>query len=165
MDSTTMPTPKQACWVVRKIFDARKWFPNLDVATALQNCFHKGKFSIKRAYKSFMPQYPKVHWKSLVLGPHLIPRHTFITWLAVQGRLATVDRLQKWGIQVPTDCVLCQTSTVETLSHLFFIYPYSKHIWLALLNWIGEMRQPQAWEEEVKWIAKKATGNRPRAVS
>ncbi|XP_060178337.1 uncharacterized protein LOC132608315 [Lycium barbarum] len=94
-DITDMIAPKQASWIVRKLFDARKWLNNSSQLTQLQNYCIGGKFSIKGAYISFIPQCPKVSWKSITTGSGPLPRHQFITWLAINGRLATVDRLAK----------------------------------------------------------------------
>ncbi|CAN1749405.1 hypothetical protein LINPERHAP1_LOCUS3699, partial [Linum perenne] len=35
------------------------------------------------------------------------PSNSFISWLAVQGRLSTKDRLLGWGLSVNPNCVLC----------------------------------------------------------
>ncbi|XP_070043239.1 uncharacterized protein [Nicotiana tomentosiformis] len=156
-------THTQACWLVRKILDAKKWFLNMDYNVTLQSCCDKDKFSIKKTYLLFLPHLQKVQWKGLVLGPTTIPKHKFIIWLALLGRLATVDRLHKWGIHVQTDCVLCTTRAEKNLQHLFFQCPYSSQIWSALLRWLGENRRISNSEEKIDWISKKMRNNRPRA--
>ncbi|XP_059288930.1 uncharacterized protein LOC132042397, partial [Lycium ferocissimum] len=97
------------------------------------------------------------------MGHGIIPRHQFILWLAVQQRLATVDRLSKWGISVPKDCVLCNTGAEENFTHLFFDCPYSNYMWQSLLHWMQVPRQIQCWHEEVAWISRRAHTSRPRA--
>ncbi|XP_019233906.1 PREDICTED: uncharacterized protein LOC109214447 [Nicotiana attenuata] len=61
-----METPKQACWVVKKIFDARKWYGSNDLCTELQQLTHAGKFMIKKAYDYLLPQYllPELYGKN-----------------------------------------------------------------------------------------------------
>ncbi|MCD7457852.1 hypothetical protein HAX54_036433 [Datura stramonium] len=54
-----MQTPRQASWLVRKIFDARKWLSTTNVITVLQSCCYKGKFSIQKAYIALIPHVPK----------------------------------------------------------------------------------------------------------
>ncbi|KAL0402629.1 UNVERIFIED_CONTAM: hypothetical protein Slati_4292800 [Sesamum latifolium] len=44
------------------------------------------------AYELFQPRSPKVEWSSLLLGPLKIHRNTFILWLAILGRLSTLDK-------------------------------------------------------------------------
>lgn len=70
-------------------------------------------------------------------------------WLSLQGRLATVDRLHKWGIQVAEECVLCMSDDMETLSHLFFTCTYSHRIWASSPHWIGENRSILPWVKTV----------------
>lgn len=36
----------------------------------------------------------------------LMPKWAFIAWLACSRRLATKDRLRRWGMIVPASCVL-----------------------------------------------------------
>ncbi|XP_013595119.1 PREDICTED: uncharacterized protein LOC106303381 [Brassica oleracea var. oleracea] len=43
-------------------------------------------------------------------------------------KLPTRDRLRRWGLIVPHDCVLC-SSGIETHHHLFFECPYSSSTW------------------------------------
>lgn len=81
----------------------------MDYNAILHRCCDKGKFRIKKAYLLFLPRFQKVQREGLVLGPTTTPKHKFIFWLALQGRLATVDRLQRWGIYVQT----CQNSYVK----------------------------------------------------
>ncbi|XP_070005903.1 uncharacterized protein LOC142162979 [Nicotiana tabacum] len=121
------------------------------------------KFSIKKASQHFIPTSPKVSWKSLALVKGIIPRHQFILWLTVHKKLSTVDRLQKWGIKMMQDCVLCNTNAVETLEHLFFCCDYSKHIWSSLLHWLGEKRPVRGWNDEVMWASKRTNNSRVRA--
>ncbi|KAG2323467.1 hypothetical protein Bca52824_016680 [Brassica carinata] len=48
--------------------------------------------------------------------------------MAVLDRLPTKDRLASWGLNVPTQCVLC-LSRAESHNHLFFQCPFSAAIW------------------------------------
>ncbi|KAF4353636.1 hypothetical protein F8388_017959 [Cannabis sativa] len=55
--------------------------------------------------------------ESTCLGRLNTSKDSFITWIAIQGRLKTNDRLVRMGITGDTQCVLyCQTE--ETSSHL-----------------------------------------------
>ncbi|XP_019235524.1 PREDICTED: uncharacterized protein LOC109215865 [Nicotiana attenuata] len=165
----TMPIPKSAAWVVRKIIEQRKFILNLPTLQgnvqerldSLQST--SGKFSIKKLYNFQTPQGQKVYWKSMILHPHTHPRHKFNMWLAIQRRLPTVDRLQKIGIQVAQVCVFCGQEE-EIFEHLFFECSYTSDVWKRLLNWMGIQRQIQTWEEELQWVTyharkKKGIGN------
>ncbi|XP_075109196.1 uncharacterized protein LOC142180987 [Nicotiana tabacum] len=102
-------------------------------------------------------EFQKVEWKKVVLVQTIIPRHQFILWLAIQNRLATVDRLQKWGIQVDKRCILCTTGRDETLEHMLFECTYSQHMWKSILSWLSIQRRIGNWQEEVQWVASKVS--------
>ncbi|XP_075112580.1 uncharacterized protein LOC142182282 [Nicotiana tabacum] len=157
-----MKTPTQVCWLMRKIFDGRNWFGNRNYKVELGKCSKGDKFSIKAAYLSFQPQYQKVHWKNLTMEARHIPRHQFILWLAIRQRLATVDRVERWGINIPKDCVLCSKGTTESLAHMFFECKYARDIWSSLLKWMNENRIPKTWNDEVCWMAKRCRGSREK---
>ncbi|KAK4713668.1 hypothetical protein R3W88_019575 [Solanum pinnatisectum] len=84
-------------------------------------------------YVNLLPVHPKVIWKHLVLHPKIHPRYKFILWLAIHKRLATVERLQKFGINVPPDCAFCGQH-LETFSHLFFECGVTRRIWRRMLQ-------------------------------
>ncbi|XP_019235475.1 PREDICTED: uncharacterized protein LOC109215818 [Nicotiana attenuata] len=126
-----METPRQACWLIRKIFDSRKWYGGNDLCEDLQQLTNAGKFMIKK--------------------------------LALQRRLSTADRMAKWGIQVPMNCVLCNADTEETHTHLFFECDYSRKMWSSFLRWIGDNRQVGTWEEEIERLTTKQCNSRAHA--
>ncbi|XP_059294668.1 uncharacterized protein LOC132047673 [Lycium ferocissimum] len=163
----SMPIPKNAAWVVRKIFGLRSLITELqhmqgDLTSRLTQMQTLGvRFSIKKLYQLLSPQFQRVPWKSLIMQSHLHPRFKFNLWLAAHGRLPTVDRLQKIEIQVPQTCVFCGLAD-ELFEHLFFDCPYAKGIWSRLLSWHGHPRQITTWQAEVQWVnicAKRKTGH------
>ncbi|XP_070034881.1 uncharacterized protein LOC142175204 [Nicotiana tabacum] len=81
--------------------------------------------------------------------------------MAIHKRLSNVDRLARWGIQVPIACVLCIDSYMETQSHLFFECPYSSYIRKKLLLWVGVNRQIGQWESEIGWLSLKVNNMNP----
>ncbi|KAH0682851.1 hypothetical protein KY289_020603 [Solanum tuberosum] len=124
-----MDTPKNTASVVRKIIDSREVLINSTSAAwvivqEMKKLENQGKFQIKVAYHYMQQQHPRVPWKSFTLHKHIHPRHKFHLLLVVQQRLSTVDRLQKFGIQVPLECAFCSQEE-ETFTHLFFSYSYS----------------------------------------
>ncbi|KAF4371277.1 hypothetical protein F8388_023437 [Cannabis sativa] len=40
-----------------------------------------------------------------------VPKHNFILWIAVQNKLRTRDRLQRFNIAADSCCLLCNTAT------------------------------------------------------
>lgn len=74
----SIQTPKQSCWLIRKIFDTREWLAKRDPRANLNKYCSKGKLSIKKLYVATMPQYPKCSWKKITIGSKVLPRHQFI---------------------------------------------------------------------------------------
>ncbi|KAL2237504.1 UNVERIFIED_CONTAM: hypothetical protein Sindi_0942100 [Sesamum indicum] len=54
--------------------------------------FDHGIPTVQTLYRLFDPPGLKVDWSSLLLGSLKIPRHLFILWLAILGKLATTDK-------------------------------------------------------------------------
>lgn len=93
-----MPIPTNAVWVVRKILETRKFIGEIqgnqgDLISRLSQLQKGETFSIRKLYRLQFPQLERVPWKGIILQPNLHPRFKFILWLALQRRLATVDRL------------------------------------------------------------------------
>ncbi|XP_019239458.1 PREDICTED: uncharacterized protein LOC109219451 [Nicotiana attenuata] len=155
-----MPTPRNAAWVVRKIVELRKMINELqgiqgNLESRLIQLQRGELFSIKKLYRLQYPHYQKVQWKSIMLQAHIHPRYKFILWLALHSRLATVDRLLKFGIQVPQQCIFCGLA-IETFDHLFFECSLTKALWNRLLRWLGYHRPIYDWQHEVEWVSKNA---------
>lgn len=117
-DSMSMDTPKQACWLVSKIFDIRYWFLEKYTSADLHRYYRNGKFSIKKLYIAMRPQFQKSLWKKVLTGSKAIPKHRFILWLAIHRKLATIDRLERQGVTVAKECVLCTTKEEESMEHI-----------------------------------------------
>lgn len=118
-----------------------------------------GKFTIKKAYKWLTPEYQKVEWKNLVCTKGLQAKHAFTLWLVILGRQPTADRLLRWNIIIPDMCV----NEKESLNHLLFMCPYSTSVWKSILNWLGIIRRPGIWVDEVEWAQKNIKGRKPMA--
>lgn len=114
---TNMNTPKQACWLIRKIFDGRTWFANSGGMTTLMQTTY---YTIKKDYTTLRPSYSQVDRRSVIQVQGILARHQFIVWMALQRKFSTVDRVKKWGIVVHRDCVLCITTNMETFDLMFF---------------------------------------------
>lgn len=53
-------------------------------------------FSVSEVWKAIKLEYPKVIWHKHVWFSQCIPKHAFTTWIAIRGRLKTLDRMSKW---------------------------------------------------------------------
>lgn len=56
------------------------------------------------------------------------------TWLACKDKLATKERLKRFGIIENDTCYFCPKS--ETLNHIMFHCPGLKHIWREVMDWL-----------------------------
>ncbi|GKC17938.1 RNA-directed DNA polymerase, eukaryota, reverse transcriptase zinc-binding domain protein [Tanacetum coccineum] len=88
-------------------------------------------FSVAEAWKAIKTEFPKVIWHKHVWYSQCIPRHAFITCVAIKGRLKTKDRLSKWFSMQDLSCLLYGVDN-ESHSHLFFSCSYSKRLWERL---------------------------------
>ncbi|KAG7537122.1 Reverse transcriptase zinc-binding domain [Arabidopsis suecica] len=85
-------------------------------------------FSAKATWEQLCDHSPLVPWSNVVWFKEAVPRFAFSSWLALRGRLPTRDRLRRWGMTVPSSCVLCNSAN-ETHDHLFFECSFSSAIW------------------------------------
>ncbi|KAL8135224.1 hypothetical protein AgCh_010043 [Apium graveolens] len=66
-------------------------------------------------------------WIGAIWHPLSIPKCAFFMLLALKSRLLTKDRMDSFGMNVDTTCVLCGCNT-ETTEHLFTLCPYASLI-------------------------------------
>nr|XP_016461061.1 PREDICTED: uncharacterized protein LOC107784443 [Nicotiana tabacum] len=148
-------TPKNASWVIQQIFKARKYF---DIAGYTEEEVKKMEnFSIKHMYKAMQGEFQKVPWRRLICNNYGLAKWKFMLRLAIQERLATKERLARWGIQIDTTCSLCQRES-ETVQHLYFECEVTTTIWKQLLTWQGIQRTKLGWEEELAWMERRTKG-------
>ncbi|GJR22247.1 putative ribonuclease H-like domain-containing protein [Tanacetum coccineum] len=71
----------------------------------------KGKeksFSVNDVWKGIKCNSTKVIWYNHVWFTQCVPRHSFILWMAIRGRLKTQDRLSKWLNIQDMSCLFCK---------------------------------------------------------
>ncbi|XP_060195059.1 uncharacterized protein LOC132624271 [Lycium barbarum] len=154
--------PKQASWVVQKIFKAKKkyfdeaGFSRIELQVVQQP-------SIKSIYQRLQGQFDKVSWKGIICGKQGSPKWIFILRLAALERLYTCDRLIKWGMDnIDEQCQLCRGAP-KTLNHVFFTCPFSGSIWLRLLQWLHINGTNMGWDDELKLAETWCKGRSSRA--
>ncbi|XP_050238356.1 uncharacterized protein LOC126687844 [Mercurialis annua] len=116
-----------------------------------------GSFTIKSLWNSLNPTNSRVSWHSLVWFPEHIPRHSFITWIALKGRLQTRDKLLRWKIINCNVCPLCNAAA-ENIPHLFFECSYSKRIWESILVSLNFHRLVLDWRREISFLSRRCKG-------
>lgn len=113
---------------------------------------------IRTLYLQSLPSFPRVQWKPLIFSNTARPKARFTLWLHLHGRLLTVERLSKWGIQINPKCSLCQLYD-ETLEHCFVYCHFSKSLWRRLLEWLQRpMMTATNWEQYMTWAIANSKG-------
>jgi len=88
---------------------------------------------LAHAYDFFRPVGSMVQWSRVVWEPWSLPKHSFILWLAIIGKLRTRDRLQFLPID-PT-CAFCRCEE-ESHAHLFFSCHWAGRLWAKIKSWL-----------------------------
>ena len=91
----------------------------------------KGKvknFCVNEVWKAMKTNYPKVIWYEHVWFNQCVPRHSFILWMAVKGKLKTQDRISRWLNIQDMKCPFCR-SCKDSHSHLFFSCIFARRLW------------------------------------
>ena len=92
----------------------------------LESCCHGGKFRVSDAYDMIREHGEEMDWFRIVWDTGNTPKHCFILWMAILGRLSTRDRLHFLDID-PT-CHWCGLES-ESHDHLFFGCTYAREVW------------------------------------
>lgn len=120
----------------------KKWY---------ENSGHKGRDS----YDFFRQSGQIKPWAKLIWEPLLTPKHGFILWLGLKGRLSTKDRL--WLQEVDLSCSLCGNG-LESIQHLFFQCQVSACVWNNIRDWMGLNRSMSTLASAAKWLKKTVKG-------
>ncbi|KAK4384148.1 hypothetical protein Sango_3086900 [Sesamum angolense] len=113
-------------------------------------------FNTLTAYELLHPPGPKVVWSSLLLGPFKIPKNSFILWVAIMGRLSTLDK--PWLHHTDSNCILCPDGVPETHDHLFFTCSFSRRC-LTIIRQQTPLPWPHRdWQRGGQWASSRRCG-------
>ena len=86
-----------------------------------------------------------INFNQIIWSAWAPPKCKFFSWLTVQDRIWTADRLSARGWPHNPTCSLC-CSCPETGNHLFVDCRFTRRIWAALSFWLREPSlQPTNW--------------------
>ena len=103
------------------------------------------------AHEVISVDYPKVIWYDHVWFTQCIPKHAFILWVAIKGRLKTKDRIAKWFTIQDQVCHLCKTDN-ESHSHLFFACEWTCRLWTRIKSWLRIGRTMQTLASAIRGL-------------
>ena len=114
--------------------------------------------SATSGYKWIRKTRENVPWASWVWNRTNIPKHSFLCWIIMWGRLNTRDRLSKMGIQCDTICPMCERQD-ESIEHLFRECIYIKWCYEILTGKL-DLTIPQGSMQQLSsWLHKPTTGS------
>ncbi|XP_074278516.1 uncharacterized protein LOC141602102 [Silene latifolia] len=120
--TNTSWTWRKICQVKEKLrdgFTTGKWSRN------------KGIYTVADGYSWLQNEHSKVSWYSLIWNSSIVSKHSYIGWLAMQGRLLTKDKLGTFGIPNDGKCEICQAH-MEDHEHMLFKCDFSRLCWSLL---------------------------------
>lgn len=97
--------------------------------------------------------YIQNSWEKCVWFSKATPKFTFMTWVAMLDRLATMDRVVRWNQGVDVTCVLCRREA-ESRDHLFFRCSFTSMIWEHLVIGVMGSAYTMDWSEIVQAISR-----------
>ncbi|GJR10933.1 retrovirus-related pol polyprotein from transposon TNT 1-94 [Tanacetum coccineum] len=97
------------------------------------NAGKKVVFTTKQAWEDLRVNWPSVNWSHIIWFNQLIPRQAFILWMAVQNRLLTQDKVEKWNHNGDIKCGFCKQCR-DSSPHLFFQCDFSMKIWRKMIK-------------------------------
>uniref|UniRef100_A0A803Q2Q6 Reverse transcriptase domain-containing protein n=1 Tax=Cannabis sativa TaxID=3483 RepID=A0A803Q2Q6_CANSA len=126
---TYKPTA-QASWYWKKVVMVKEQMKSFGSINTAQD-----KYLVAAGYRELHVQSTRVFWNKFVWNRFNIPKHSFIAWLAMLGKLKTKERLMRFGVIEEDICLLCNDSS-ETIEHIFFCCQYSKECLLQIKGWL-----------------------------
>lgn len=144
----------QASWMIRKIMQAKIIVDQVQLK--------EGKGMVKQLYDYLRGEQAKPEWKGLMFKNAARPKAIFTLWILLNRKLATVDRLAKWGVVHDPTCVMCKGAE-ESLDHLFLQCHYAEEVWERILTWAGFYNRPRTWIQFMHWSIKNGKGKTTKA--
>jgi len=94
------------------------------------------EIQFRGSYCSFKPGY--------LWSAYAEPKHRFFSWLLVQEKILTADKLQARNWPCNPLCLLCKIAP-ESAQHICLQCPYAQHVWELVQSWSHDLvRKPDA---------------------
>ena len=125
--------PNSASWYWKVICKMKDKFRAAYHNNSWLDCSRE--YSVKQGYTWLRGEQDNVGWQHWVWNSLNIPKHSFIAWLTMLGKLGTREKLQQAGICQEIGCLLCQQGN-DSCSLLFFQCHFSKVVCQGIMNWL-----------------------------
>ena len=99
-----------------------------------------GQFKIKEAHSLLANPNDTAFPSRCIWVDRVPPKVTFFSWEATWGKVLTLDRLQKRGLQLPNCCFLCDCEK-ENVNHILIHCIVVRVLWDIVLGLV-----------DVKWV-------------
>ncbi|CAK8560654.1 unnamed protein product [Lathyrus sativus] len=139
-DVMTYESKTHNSWIIRGVLKQRDYMDK--VWNEWNQAMTTHKFKATVFYKILIDNGTRVPWRKLIRFNKGQPRTVQCLWQACQGKLATKERLKRFGMIEDNICSLCK-SEEETMNHLFFHCPRIKHIWKETLELFNIQHESQ----------------------
>ncbi|KAJ0599776.1 putative RNA-directed DNA polymerase [Helianthus annuus] len=118
------------------------------------------EFSSSTIWHSIRYKEPEVNWCNIVWFSQCIPRHAFMMWLVIKGKLLTQDKILKWDFSRRKNmnmmcCLLCYEN-FDSHPHLFFECKFSFQVWHTVRQKVGMLTVSPKWRDIVEWLLARA---------
>jgi hypothetical protein len=111
------------------------------------NFNESGQFSTSSAYHAQFIGAIGTNLNEIIWSAWASPKCKFFSWLVVQDRIWTADRLQARGWMHNPACVLCRRIP-KTGMHLFSKCRVTRRIWTDISTWLEELSlHPTNWKQ------------------
>ncbi|XP_021985819.1 uncharacterized protein LOC110882016 [Helianthus annuus] len=113
-------------------------------------------FSTSCVWNTIRYKETEVEWSAIVWFNQCIPRHAFLMWLIMRGKLLTQDKILSWDLSRRKNmnmmcCLLCYANH-DSHSHLFFECNYSAKVWDMVKRKVGMDSVQPKWADIVNWL-------------
>lgn len=130
--------PNSSSWIFKGILKCRPLTHHNPCWTSLMQL---PKFKTGLLYRHLKDTGNTAPWKTILYKNVSRPRAQMLLWLACHERLATRERLHRFGLIDTEVCCFCPLQ--ESQQHLLFSCPTTSTIWQRVLAWLKVQHTPQ----------------------
>ncbi|GJT90597.1 RNA-directed DNA polymerase, eukaryota, reverse transcriptase zinc-binding domain protein, partial [Tanacetum coccineum] len=109
------------------------------------------EYAINHVWKDLRILNAYVQWWKVIWFTQNVPRHAFVLWMAIKGKLVTQDKLNVWYPGKNLKCPLC-LKIEDSHKHLFFECDYSKSVWREMQS-LANIQQLNDLESSMNSLA------------